>query len=143
ARPTTPALNDLAQRGELMVFQDAVTSHASTGLALIDALTWRTADGTRRTLIDVFNDAGFKTYWLSNQPSVGVFDSMFSLLTHSATSHVWLNQKSEPVRSAEGLRSVGAKNDSQIVDTDIKGWKFPLNERQRTGFDDRLLPVLS
>lgn len=89
-RPTTPKLDLLNADGEISVFRDVVTPHAHTVPALAKALTL-SAEGKRRTIIDVFNAAGFKTYWLSNQYEFGTFESGASLLARAATAHVWLN----------------------------------------------------
>ena len=92
-RDTTPELDRLAETGELLVFRDVVTSHALTVPALLSILRFP-ADGTHagQTAFDIFNGAGFSTYWISNQYQFGAFESAVSLLTASATEHVWLNQ---------------------------------------------------
>ena len=91
-RPTTPRFDALADQNDITVFRDVVTSHVYTIGALSAALTLPIgADNTRRTIVDVFNSAGFKTYWLSNQYKVGIFDSGLGRLFKSAQSQVWLN----------------------------------------------------
>jgi heptose-I-phosphate ethanolaminephosphotransferase len=89
-RPTTPGLSALADKGEIVVFRDVVTSHPYTFNALGAALTVRVGSD-RRTIIDVLNSAGFKTYWLSNQYKVGILDSGTGALASSANHQVWLN----------------------------------------------------
>jgi heptose-I-phosphate ethanolaminephosphotransferase len=95
-RPTTPRLDALDEAGELHVFRNVVTSHAQTVEALFSALTLPTAGGRMRTVIDVFNAAGFRTYWLSNQWQYSLHSfptnaSLVAELTRSAGAQVWLN----------------------------------------------------
>jgi heptose-I-phosphate ethanolaminephosphotransferase len=85
ARDTTPGLDDLASRGELLVFRHAVTSHAITVPALLAALRFPDGRGhDQQTIFDVFNGAGFKTYWISNQYETGFAESAISLMTAAA-----------------------------------------------------------
>lgn len=92
-RDTTPELDRLAEAGKLLVFRHVVTSHALTVPALLSILRFP-ADGAHagQTVFDLFNGAGFNTYWISNQYQFGAFESAVSLMTASATEHVWLNQ---------------------------------------------------
>ena len=92
-RDTTPELDKLAETGNLLVFRDVVTSHALTVPALLSILRFP-GDGRHagQTVFDIFNGGGFNTYWISNQYQFGAFESAVSLLTASATEHVWLNQ---------------------------------------------------
>jgi glucan phosphoethanolaminetransferase (alkaline phosphatase superfamily) len=111
-RPTTP---NLEKRG-LYVFRDMVTSHAQTVEALFAALTLKTADGNLRTIIDVFNSAGFRTYWLSNQWQFSLHSfpsnmSMISEIVSNAKEHVWLN--SVDLNGKENLS--GQRQDEQLL----------------------------
>ncbi len=91
-RPTTPQVDKMAANHELLAFSDVVTSHAETVPALTNALTVSIGqEKERRTIIDVLNAVGFKTYWLSNQSaSSSGYDSAIALLSSSATEHKWL-----------------------------------------------------
>ena len=67
-RDTTPALNELA--GSLFVFRDTISEVPLTVFALSNGLRiWLTdpQGGSNQSVFDVFNAAGFHTYWLSNQ----------------------------------------------------------------------------
>ena len=96
SRPTTPRVDAMAASDELLVFSNAVTSHAETVPALMEALTVSIGrQSERRTIIDVLNAAGFKTYWLSNQSARSSgFDLAVALLTHSASEHHWVQNES-------------------------------------------------
>jgi glucan phosphoethanolaminetransferase (alkaline phosphatase superfamily) len=95
-RDTTPELDDLAARGELLVFRHVVTSHAITVPALLAALRFPDGRGhDQQTIFDVFNGAGFKTSWISNQYQTGFAESAISLLSAAAAHREWLNQPME------------------------------------------------
>src|SRR6185437_1741359 len=88
----TPNLDHLAADGELVWFRDVVTTHALTLPALFAALTLQTPDGLR-TVIDVFNTAGYETYWLSNQYQFAAHElnSALASIVYTAKQQVWLN----------------------------------------------------
>jgi glucan phosphoethanolaminetransferase (alkaline phosphatase superfamily) len=133
-RPTTPGLDDLAARGELLVFRNAISSQAQTGAALLDAFTWKPPGQEKaRTILDFFNAAGFHTSWISNQPGLGVFDNIAALLTHRAKYHMWLRHSKSPKVSEE-------KGVEVFMNT--RKWTYLPNERIRDNFDESLTPVL-
>jgi len=139
-RPTTPMLDELARRGELFAFTNAVTSHAQTVPALVDALTWQPADGSdRRSIIDVFNAAGLKTYWVSNQPSVGAFDNFVSLITHAASSHLWVDKGLMPAKPDPAV----GEDDTDTLDAEADVRGDDPRERLRGNFDEDLLPIVT
>lgn len=133
-RPTTPALDDLAARGELLVFRDAISSQAQTGAALLDAFSWKPpGEEKARTILDFFNAAGFHTSWISNQPGLGVFDNIAALLTHRAKYHMWMRHaKSSKLAEEKGVE----------VFMNTRNWAYLANERIRDNFDESLVPVL-
>ena len=92
-RETTPRLTALAKSGELVVFRDVVAAEDSTLAALSAALVIATGKEHKpRTVIDLFNSAGFHTYWISNQHNHGsFFDTGISRLVQSAVTQIWLN----------------------------------------------------
>jgi heptose-I-phosphate ethanolaminephosphotransferase len=101
-RDTTPQLDKLAANGELYVYDNVVTPHALTVPALLSILRFRDGSGhDGHTAFDIFNGAGFKTYWVSNQYQYGAFESAVSLLSAAATEHDWLNQPMEQHRYEE------------------------------------------
>lgn len=133
-RPTTPRLDEMNARGELLVFQDAVSPHAQTGAALLEALTWKSPGQAKpSTILDFFNAAGFHTSWVSNQPGLGVFDNIAALLTHRAQYRMWM-------RHSKSARQSEEKGVEVFMNT--KAWAFPVNERVRDHFDEGLLPTL-
>jgi heptose-I-phosphate ethanolaminephosphotransferase len=105
-----------------------VASEAQTALSLYQALTWTspTQPGPR-SIMDLFAAAGFETSWISNQPGMGMFDSVASLLTGRTKNRVFLKHP-----------ALVDSNDPNV----LKAPERPLNERFRANFDDRVLPEL-
>ena len=71
SRPTTPNLESMKE--DIHVYTDVVSPHTHTIAVLKQALTFADYDHPeyylqKPSVIDLFNDAGFKTFWISAQP---------------------------------------------------------------------------
>ena len=100
-RPTTPFSN---QDLKPIVFKNITTPHASTLLALRDVLTFshkgHVKEGIRQgSLINIFNQAGFKSFWLSNQYSQGKYDNLTSVIAHDSAVTNFINDKASYIIS--------------------------------------------
>lgn len=86
--PTTPRICAMAD--SLYIMPDVIGSSASTSLNLENILTLRNDDtpegGTPGypRLVDIFNHAGYKTFWLSNQERTGLISNMSGVLASDA-----------------------------------------------------------
>ncbi len=86
SRETTPFMD---KQQDLIVFQNVVSPHAVTMTSLQKALTladdndmspaWK-----KGSLIQFLKDAGYKTYWISNQEEFGLFANLVSVLAQGA-----------------------------------------------------------
>ena len=77
----TPLLEELADRGELAVFRDVIAPQGATVAVLQELFTFADAESDKEwyeynNLIDVLNLAGYRTYWLSNQESSGIWGNV-------------------------------------------------------------------
>ncbi len=84
-RRTTPSLSSIKDR--LTVYRDVISPHSHTTESLSLALTFgrRDIDYTAAPdLINVARRAGLKTYWLSNQNTIGIWDNAVSALASQA-----------------------------------------------------------
>lgn len=104
-RNTTPFSSGILKP---YIFTNVTSPHASTMLSLRDTLTFARKDnvseGLRHgSLINIFNQAGFKTFWISNQFSRGYHDNMTSVLAHDAKVVNFINN-SDKSYIAEKLR---------------------------------------
>lgn len=80
----TPNLDDLAAKGELAVFRDTIAPQGATVAVLRELMTFNDAESDKEwyaynNLIDVMKAAGYRTYWLSNQESSGIWGNVGQL----------------------------------------------------------------
>ena len=85
-RETNPLLSEI--KGELAVFDSVITPDVHTILALEKALT---LSNTKKpniqpngSVVQLANQAGFITYWLSNQKPVGLHESISTIIANAA-----------------------------------------------------------
>jgi glucan phosphoethanolaminetransferase (alkaline phosphatase superfamily) len=94
ARPTNP---QLAQEANLVTLQDLITSVSATRLSVPVIISRKPAmqslkDGfTEKSFLTAFKEAGYKTFWLSNQISFGKFDTPVSVFAKEADRVEFLN----------------------------------------------------
>ncbi|AZP11591.1 phosphoethanolamine transferase [Undibacterium parvum] len=94
ARDTTPLL---AQESNLVSFSDVISAVAATRLSIPIILSRKAARQSLQagfsesSLISAFREAGFKTFWLSNQMSFGEFDTPTSVFANEAEVKQFLN----------------------------------------------------
>lgn len=87
ARPTNPRL---ARERNLVVFSDMITPVSATRLSIPVIISRKRArqslkDGFHeKSFLSAFKEAGFKTYWLSNQVAYGKFDTPVSVFAREA-----------------------------------------------------------
>lgn len=80
----TPNLDELNAKGDLAVYKDTISSEAATVAVLRKLLTFSDMDASKpwyeyNNMIDVMKAAGYKTYWLSNQESSGIWGNVAQL----------------------------------------------------------------
>ena len=90
--PNTPNLDALNAKGELSVFTDCISPHSTTIAVLSKLFTFCDYESDKEwfhynNLIDVMNAAGYKTYWLSNQETSGIWGNVAQIYAaHSDVS---------------------------------------------------------
>ncbi|MBI3713687.1 MAG: sulfatase-like hydrolase/transferase [Burkholderiales bacterium] len=93
-RDTTPHLK---QESHLVSFTDMVTAVAATRLSVPLIMTRKPATQSlkpgfsEKSLISAYKEAGFYTYWLSNQMSFGQFDTPSSVIAKEADQTSFFN----------------------------------------------------
>ena len=94
ARATNPLL---AREANLVTLQDLITSVSATRLSVPVIISRKPAmqslkDGfTEKSFLSAFREAGYKTFWLSNQISFGKFDTPVSVFAKEADEVEFLN----------------------------------------------------
>ncbi|MFN2261611.1 MAG: sulfatase-like hydrolase/transferase [Psychroflexus sp.] len=80
-RPTNPKLSEISE--ELIVFEDVISPAAHTIPALNALLTFECENGLA-SLIQLANQAGFKTFWISAQQPIGMNDTLVTTIANAA-----------------------------------------------------------
>jgi len=92
-RQTTPLLKKLEDN--LVVYNNVITPHTHTITALEKVLTVANYENPKKqfdgSVIQLFNRAGFKTYWISNQRPAGFYDTFVTALSKSSDKRFFIN----------------------------------------------------
>ena len=90
-RETTPHLMKL--KNELIIFNQVTSFEVHTVEAIKNmfVLADQENERTNTTLIDCFNEAGFSTFWLSNQAYLGEHDTPISAIAKRTLHQTYLN----------------------------------------------------
>ena len=80
----TPNFDEGNRKGELAVFRDTISPQGATVAALRELFTFHDVEAENEwyqynNLIDVMKAAGYRTYWLSNQESSGIWGNVAQL----------------------------------------------------------------
>lgn len=90
-RETTPQFKSLEK--ELCVFKDVKTEHVCTSSAVKSMFLVMDKNGKKINLIQFFKDAGFKTFWLSNQGKANLFDNSIYRLANLSDEFMCLDSQ--------------------------------------------------
>ena len=112
--PTTPKLDQLNEKGEISVFRNVVSPHSTTIAVLSKLFTFCDHESEKpwyeyNNLIDIMNTAGYKTHWLSNQESSGIWGNVAQIYADHSAMHRF-------------TRIRDSKEDTGILDEEL----FPL-----------------
>ncbi len=86
----------LGSRKDLVVYHDVVSAYSFTIKSVLAMLTESNIENPKPidqsvSLIDVFRSAGYKTYWISNQSPLGIWDNAVSNLAGTAHEAAYVN----------------------------------------------------
>lgn len=98
ALPNTPRLDALAEKGELAVYGDVISAKQGTVLSLREMFTFHDVESGREwyqcsNLLDILREAGYETWWLSNQDSFGVWANTGTLFANRADYAVFTQKR--------------------------------------------------
>ncbi len=90
--PNTPQLDAMNTKGEIGVFRNVISPHSTTVAVLSELFTFCDHESAKpwyeyNNLIDVMNAAGYKTHWLSNQESSGIWGNVAQIYADHSTMH--------------------------------------------------------
>lgn len=109
--PTNPRLE---KRTDLITYSDVVSAHTYTTLSIPTILSNSNLEnniefGASVDLLDVFHSAGFKTYWISNQSQIGIWDNVVSSIASKADTASFVNISSNSSQEAIFNRSYDSR----------------------------------
>lgn len=92
-RDTNPNLNKV--KNELYLFKNVISPHIQTILSLDKVLSigdyHHPENNKLGTVIQLANQAGFETYWLSNQKPIGAYESLVSLYAKASKNRFYVS----------------------------------------------------
>jgi len=96
SRKTNPKL---ASRNDIIVYNNVVSPYSNTLNSVLMMLSnsnleQRIGFENSIDLIDVFHSAGFKTYWISNQSPIGIWDNLVTVLAKKSHDFTFVNTTS-------------------------------------------------
>lgn len=102
-RNTNPKLNDI--KNELIIYKDVISSNTHSIPSLEKILTLSSYEHPNKkfdgTIIQLFNKAGFKTYWVSNQKPVGINETNTTIISQSCDEKIFVNTSGYGVKSLD------------------------------------------
>ena len=115
---TNPLLEKLEKEGGLYKFTDTISPHSHTIPVIKKLLTFYNYESTEEwytynNIIDIMKNAGYKTYWFSNQESSGIYGNVA----------VALGKKSDVVifnKVKDSSQDFNSLYDEQILDKSLK-----------------------
>ena len=92
-RKTSPLLS---KRKDIIAYNNVVSAYSNTLNAVLSMFSNAAIDTSipsqqQVDLIDVFYSAGFKTYWISNQSPIGIWDNKVSMLAQKSDNCIFVN----------------------------------------------------
>ena len=104
-RNTNPLLESM--KNELFLFKDVISPHSHTQPSLRKVLTFANFEDMTPffkdgTMIEIFKQAGFKTYWLSNQHFEGEFENATTSIATISDKYIFVNDSGNEKDSYDG-----------------------------------------
>ena len=90
-RNTTPNLSLI--KNELTLFDDVISGYTYTVGSLTSALSIRNNNKHIGNILQLLNNSDYKTFWLSNQPPIGIFETLVSKIAVTAKEHQFITSE--------------------------------------------------
>lgn len=110
-RNTTPNLKALGEH--VLLFNDVISPHSHTIESLEKVLTFGSTaspeDKYKGTIIQLAQAAGYKTYWISNQSPIGLYETLLTMIAKTADLSYFTNMGSHTEKESYRKESYDEK----------------------------------
>jgi heptose-I-phosphate ethanolaminephosphotransferase len=141
-RKTTPLLYSI--KDSLYLYNNVISTDVITTKSLPKILS--SIDNTNNkeistNIIDVFNKAGYKTYWLSNQRPIGFYDNQISKIASVSSYFKFFNHGNEVKTTShdevliQEYNSILKQEGKMIIFLRLIGTHFDYNKRYPSSFN--------
>lgn len=143
---TTPYFCNL--KDELFVFKNATAVYVFTDTAVKSILKLYSIGEKSYTIIHFFNDAGFKTFWFSNQGKCHAFDNYGQMIGKLCSEYAFINNEikldSSSFFDSELLKylqyALKDKAQKKLIILHLMGSHVPVDIRYPPEFNKFILP---
>lgn len=92
-RKTNPRLGN---RSDVVVFDNVVAPYSNTIQSILSMMSESNLENNKPfnesiDLLDVFHSAGFETWWISNQPPMGIWENLVSVFASQSDHLIFVN----------------------------------------------------
>ena len=152
SRNTTPKMQELIREGKAIAFSYAVSPHATTMNVLKEVLTAHNYEADvswyqTGNIVDIMKKAGYESYWLSNQDTVGLYGNLTSLFASRCDFAKFTRQQKarETIQNIDNLDTellpmideyLTADDTKQFFVLHIMGTHYLYSKRYPKGFGD-------
>jgi len=139
---TTPKLSEF--KDSIYVYNDVISTDVLTSKAIPKALTSMEGHSSKkpiRNIIEIFNNAGFKSYWLSNQRPISYHDNAINEIASMSNSFKFYNFKVDKDASVldevmlPDYKSILNEKGKKIIIFRLIGTHFSYNKRYPVSFN--------
>ncbi|EAI3762933.1 hypothetical protein XJ74_01180 [Campylobacter coli] len=119
---TTPRLEKLKDDGNLFVFKDVIAPHSHTNPAISKIFTFSNYENgsiawfKQKNIVSIMNNAGYYTYWISNQESVSKLGNAPEAMARLSNKAIFLDKFFTGQSLAKGWTNI-----RRIKKTNYKG----------------------
>jgi len=141
-RDTNPNLNKV--KNELHLFKNVISPHTHTILSLNKVLSladyYNPENNKLGTVIQLANQAGFETYWLSNQKPIGANESLVSLYAKASRNEFYAsnfdaeNQKVDEILLPKFKETVSQNASKKMIFLHLEGSHISYHKKYPENF---------
>lgn len=126
-RKTTPKLD---KRDDIVVYTDVISPHSNTINSILSILSESNLENNipfdqSIDFFDVFHAADYKSYWISNQSPVGIWDNLITIFANKANHTKFVNLASNSSFEA----TLKSSYDSKVLDPFVESLNDSENKK--------------